>query len=548
MNETIGVKGGHNDYRRVMTITKKQKEKLKKYQEEKEIKELEKEVKRKQRYTLIKTLPIVIAGQTIKELLEPREKQKLKEEKFIVEENKKIEEPKTRKVVIVLKDGTKQVIEVPISKEITKEYIEDIEKQTTEITKDKPKEEPTKEEKQEPIKQEPTKQEPTKQETKEEKFIVEEKKQEEKQNPIKEESKEKNNIDKDYTVLTEKQKDKLQKLQARKIIDVYERQLKDIRYELRSLIIEYNTLVSEEEKIIKSKEEEKILDKLNEIINKLEQLKEKIKIDNLDKYDDNYIYTLIEGYLEEFKDKQIIKEIKDSPLYILISEKLDEFDKKKESFKNKIDDKKEILKLKENKLDELKDKYLKIEELDSNLNNFYREQELLLKEMEYKIDNAVTITEKVEVQVEYMNFQASALLRRLSLLMFVPGKKGAMALAAMTAMYLNMARNMLAPKTSTKKYTEVVVTDYSRDIELNIKKLDQVSSDLSKSSKSIDNLISKIKEEFSEYIGVIPECDELLSNLDKVKSNIKEKEYELEKIKIKQEKELARNNAKLLMR
>jgi hypothetical protein len=59
---------------------------------------------------------------------------------------------------------------------------------------------------------------------------------------------------------------------------------------------------------------------------------------------------------------------------------------------------------------------------------------------------------------------------------------------------------------------------------------------------------SKIKEEFSDYIGVIPECDELLSNLNKVKENLKEKEYELEKIKEKQKLELARNNAKVLMR
>ena len=76
MDETIGVKGGHNDYKRMFTITKKQKEKLKKYQEEKELKELEKEVKRKQIYTLIKTLPIVITGATFKELTTKKETKK----------------------------------------------------------------------------------------------------------------------------------------------------------------------------------------------------------------------------------------------------------------------------------------------------------------------------------------------------------------------------------------------------------------------------------------------------------------------------------------
>lgn len=498
MNETIGSKGGHNDYRRVMTITRRQKEKLQKYQEEQELKELEKEVKKKQRYTLIKTMPIVILGQAFIELTKPKNKE-LKEEKFIVEDK---EEPKTKKVVIVLEDGTKQVIEVPIHIEIKEEKIE-------------VKTEPVKEEKQEYI-------------------------------PIKEEKKEEKTKSDDFTDLTENQRIKLQKLQARKIIDVYEKQLKDIRYELRNLIIEYNTLLSEEDRILKAKEEEKILDRLNEIIKKIEELKEKLRIEDLDKYDDNYIYTLIEGYLEDFKDKRIIKEIKDSPLYILISEKLDEFDKKKDTFKSKVEDKKDALEKDEEKLEELKEKYASIEKISKDLDSFYREQEKLLIEMQDKIDKAVTVTERVETRVEFMNRQTTALLRRLSLIMLIPGRKGIKAFATMAAIYAGMARNMIKPTTITKKYKDVMVEDYSSDIIKSIDSIDTITRDINKSSREIDSIISKINEEFSDYIGVMPECDKLLSNLNKVKDNLREKEYELEKIKEKQEKELEINNSKVL--
>ena len=51
MNETIGSKGGHNDRRRSLIISRKKKEKLK---EEQEIKELEKSVKKNRKYVLIK--------------------------------------------------------------------------------------------------------------------------------------------------------------------------------------------------------------------------------------------------------------------------------------------------------------------------------------------------------------------------------------------------------------------------------------------------------------------------------------------------------------
>ena len=52
------------------------------------------------------------------------------------------------------------------------------------------------------------------------------------------------------------------------------------------------------------------MDRLSEVIEKIELLKSKINIDNLNKYDDNYIYTLIEEYLSEFKNGKVISSIK----------------------------------------------------------------------------------------------------------------------------------------------------------------------------------------------------------------------------------------------
>ena len=47
MNETIGVRGGANDRRRTIKISRKQKLKLQKIHEENETKKLEKELKKK---------------------------------------------------------------------------------------------------------------------------------------------------------------------------------------------------------------------------------------------------------------------------------------------------------------------------------------------------------------------------------------------------------------------------------------------------------------------------------------------------------------------
>ena len=148
MNETIGAKGGYNDKRRTLIITKQQKEKLIKKQRERDLKKLEEKVKKKQIYTLIKTLPISIGGTALKVLYEnaidKNKEVKTKdsndvivkeeyEEKVIVKKETDVRE---KKVVIADNEGKKIIVKVPIvlnkkiiknpvkKEEIIKRYIE----------------------------------------------------------------------------------------------------------------------------------------------------------------------------------------------------------------------------------------------------------------------------------------------------------------------------------------------------------------------------------------------------------------------------------------
>ena len=65
MNETIGVKGGHNDQIRTNKIKKRKKEKAEK---DEELEKLEEEVKKQQKYTLLHAIPLVLVAGTIKVL------------------------------------------------------------------------------------------------------------------------------------------------------------------------------------------------------------------------------------------------------------------------------------------------------------------------------------------------------------------------------------------------------------------------------------------------------------------------------------------------
>lgn len=563
MNETIGAKGGHNDLRKTLKIKEKKKKKNKAIEEDEVLRELEKKVKRQQRYTLIKTLPIIIVGGTVKtfydtsqgkksvDLEEDNSRWKIKEygldhttESLQEKDRREKEASQKKKIIVIDGTGRKIVVEVPLEDSKKDETVlDDSQKITTTLPTEKEKDEKN-----------------SLDEIQEEKKQIEKPVEEVVQNdipmPKAKIGYDEETLEDDYNYsgylefgdvasLPSHIKEKFEKLKARKIIDEYEKQLKDVRYDLRKLIFDYNVLVAESDEAIVSKETEIILDKLSEVINKIEELKRKIRIEDLDKYDDNYIYTLIEGYLEEFRDKKLVSEIKDSPLYILISEKLDELDTKKDALNKKVEEKKEGLEDKEKDFEKLKEKFFNLDKTNKELVKFQDEQNALLKEVQEKVLNAVDVQEKVQVEVEAMSRQSRRLLRMITLSMFFPGARSAKSMATSAAAYLYFMNNILRPKTVEKKYKVITVKDYSKDIENSIKSISDAYELLGKTSKQVDKMISLINEEFKDYIGVIPECDELLSNLRKLNSELKEKEYEMDKMKKEQELVLEKNNSKV---
>ena len=534
MNETFGVKGGHNDRRR-MIIRKEQRKKLKEA-EQKELINLEKKVKNGQIMNLIKFLPVAIVGQTVQTLTNTSKNQDKKDsfsqqEKLLGKDINSSKKEQNKSILGILKNGNlvfKRDKEIPNLS--SKDNIDSAEK------KDKYREiKPTKEIGRNTI------------------FIPNFSSQKkssvssQKKSPVSSQKEFFSSFQNGSTGIDVVLNSSiLEKIKGRKIVDVYERELKDLRYDLRKIIFEYNALVQEEDEVVFSKDVEDLMDRLSVLIEKIELLKSKMNIDNLDKYDDNYIYTLIEDYLSEFKAGKAITSIKDSPLYILISEKLNELESKKDSFKKGLDIKREELRAKEESFEELEKKYYHIDKINEELSKFQRDQEFLLKDIQEKVNSAVTVQEKVEVQVKSLNIGLKRMINLMILSTFVPGRIASKGLAASIASYLMFAKQILHPETVSKKYKVITVEDYTADIERNIRSIEDSISMLYKTEKQIDKIIYEIEVDFADYIDVLPECKSLLSKKKKKKSAVKEKEYEMEKIKKEQEVQLENNNAKIL--
>ena len=557
MNEAIGVKGGKRDRKRRIIITANQKKKLKenyKRKKQERIKKLEKEVKNLQLASFLVAVPISVAGTTVETLLNLREEQKeerLQAKGLQIEERAQAKALQTEELhqanklelgesAIYIEDyqsndrkftdygypktiDGKEVVSYPDKKIITiekKEYPKVVEAKVS------------LEENNKNITLKETLEQPNKQQEERKKVEVKEQKQTIIPIPAsKIETLEENKI--------------FQKITDKKIVAEYEEKLKDVKIELKKLIYEYNVLQQASEDLTDSKEAEEILYQLSIIIKKIEELKSKMKIDIKDLETDAYLTDIVDQYMDEFKNKNIVSEIKDSDLYIMIAEKLEEVTEKTGTLTNKVEDTKDKLELDESQFDKLKESYYNFENFNNQLIAFQSEQDFLLKDLEKKVSESTSITEQVQYRVQLMNRQNRRLLQMIALPMLIPGNRSARAIASATAAYLYFMRNLLNPRLREQRYRIISVIDYSSEIERNISKIEDAATSISKTSNKLEEMIRKIEVDFKDYLNDIPECRELLSNLNKLLSDLKEKEEELQKTKQEQEKLLETNNQKV---
>ena len=556
MNETIGEKGGRRDRKRTIIITSENKKKLKEYYKKKKklkLEKLEREVKNLQLASFLVAVPISIAGNIYdamfhvidetkeeekekglqKELrdkakglqveeLHQTEKLELSETSTYIEDyqtnDRKFTDygyPKTieGKMIVSLADNkklnsVKTNIEITLPPQIAKTQVS-----LTENNKLGKKEDILNQ---------------TNQESKIE--VLEEKQ---------------DTIPMPAAGMSFIENTVFQKAQDKTLVVKYEEKFKDIREELKELIYEYNVLAQETNDIYTSKEAENILHQLNMVIKKLEELKGKIKVEVADLENENYLIELVDGYIESFKNKKIVDEVKDSALYIMLADKVEELTTKTGSLNTKLEATKEELELDEEKIETLKDAYYNYDNFNNQLISFQYEQDFMLKELEQRVQESTSITEQVEYRIQLMTKQSKRLLKMLALPMMIPGGRSAKAMATATAAYMYFMKNLMNPRLQQKKYRIISVTDYSREIENNISKVSDAINLIGKTSDKLEEMITKLEKDFKDYIDEIPECKELLSNLNKLLSELKQKEEELVKTKSKQENLLEKNNQKV---
>ena len=544
MNENIGAKGGHNDLRRTAII----KENKMKKQEEEELEELEKRVKKKQRYTLIRTLPIVITGGVIKTFFDNRTEEEKNKSREVAEHG--VELDKNREKVTGVEVKKNKTIKVNVGGSVnTVTEVRDISGDGEKIIVS-----PTGEK----IVVEDNKDKDSildlitgtgersssggnikmGEKTKSYSENIEYNDEYDIRNMIRTVGKEVDFISNDLV-------ERLQQIKSKRIMEEYERLFKEMRYELRKTIYEYDVIVDQNDYVIFSEEAQGLLNRLSDMVDRIEKLKSQMIVEDLDKYDDHFLYVMIEDYLKQFRDNKIVNDIRESKLYIMISDRLEELENRRDKLNDDIEKKKEELELREIRLEDLRKEFYSVDKLNKELELFQEEQKKLIDELEDKVKNATTVTQRTTYEMQAIDIATRRMMRLVAFQMFLPGPRFARGLATTGAAYLHFLNRIINPPLTEKKYNVVTVKDYSSEIENSLASIDDAKRLLGKTNIEIDKMLAEIKDKYSDYFGVVRECDELVSNLNRIKRDMSEKEYEMDQIKKEQELILEKNNAKV---
>ena len=351
-------------------------------------------------------------------------------------------------------------------------------------------------------------------------------------------------IDKSKTELKETNKE-LEKYKASRIVGLYEDKFKEIRLDLKNLSYEYSLIEEKYDHVKEKSDADEILKRLDTLIDKVKELKTKLDIPNSDKYENSYIYQLVEDYISEFNNNKAVSSIKSSELYIDISNKIKELEQEKEYLKQKTIKKKQLLSIDEEKMKEIKKEKEKIEHSNEKIKTFSKEADEELNKINKKIDKTVQLNKEITTQLSKANNVSTNLLLLIGAEMMIPTANSAkkVAVAATTGLYV---LNKIFRKDKYQKIInkEISTVDYSKEIEASLSSIDKTIEKLDDNLYEIGKLIYMLQNEYSDYSNN-NEFNSLLNNLYNIKKNVEEKRDNLIRIKKEQEKNLNKNNNKV---
>ncbi|MDO4996818.1 MAG: hypothetical protein Q4E69_06525 [Bacilli bacterium] len=354
--------------------------------------------------------------------------------------------------------------------------------------------------------------------------------------PIKEEKKTTIKIEKEIVFTKqdeEKLEDEISKIKSIKIIEEYEERLKELRYKLKNNY--YEKSIIEEVKSLEDNPSSKNLDKINILIDKLDNYKENITINTTFLVEENYIKELVNEDIKNIKEESILVEESKSDLFKSIDSKVEEIKKIESTVKEDLEQQKVWKNIDEEKLEEIKEKDLNIEKHKNDLIKFQDEEDKINKVVQEKLKKEVNIFERERIQLSGMSIGSALAIKNIRHNTRGIGVRSGRKVFNFITTYLYYFSMIKAIKPIKNRYKKLNLDKYQKVVETSLEEIDKVLSDIKRTSNKLEKTIKEFMTKYERYSNT-NEYKNILDNLLQMEKALKEKEYEIEQIKKKEEK------------
>ena len=340
------------------------------------------------------------------------------------------------------------------------------------------------------------------------------------------------------------------------VVNEFEVILKNHRYDLNNLIIDYNVLKKEVDNAIEVGELDKISEEIDELVRKLEIIKKEMALltssgafNDIYKLHDPYLENIIDEYKESLLySKEVldtVTNLENNKLHVSIINKINEFEKEKDKLTKKLNDTKEKYEIRDEDFIKWKVNYLNIEDINKNLDNIATLADEKLAEIEELVNKSVDITEVVEhrmmgtLEILTRTMIIMAMLRR------NPMMQANVAMAGGTLATFNAIRHMINPNLGTRTRLVADITDYKDMIVNTMNDTENINQLINDSLSDVSRMKTIFEDEFKEYQYDFPEYKEIFEKIDKIEKEMFERKQNMVRISHELEYQYNKNNAKV---
>lgn len=317
---------------------------------------------------------------------------------------------------------------------------------------------------------------------------------------------------------------KIENLKTKRMIEEYEDALKELRRKLR--LSYYEEEILEEAKYLENKPSKENLDKINKLIDKLEEYKHVIKTESIENTD--YIETLI-------SEENVIKENNDNSIFSEIKLKVEKLNNIEKNISNKNNQKKILKDIDEEKIDILKEEKENLKNYNNELLKFQNDQDKILTKVQKEIQKDINNSTKERIQLNGINISSNLTMHKIRRQMRVPGIRSGRKIHSFVFVYLYYFTMLSTTRPIKKKYKNIKNDLFNKRIESDINEINNILEDIKKANIKLVKNIEDFKNKYEKYKDSL-EYKKVLMNFEEMKKSLEEKEYEIRKLREEQEK------------